>query len=330
MPSISVVIVAFDSAEPLAATVAALQRELQAGDELIVVDNASREPLGDLDGARLIRNEANRGFPAACNQGAAAATGDVLVFLNPDAVPQPGWGEAIRAPRDWVAWQALVTQGADVVNTAGNEVHYTGVAWAGEAGRPLAPRHLERREVATLSGACLAVRAEAFRAVGGFAADFVLYQEDLDLSLRLRLAGGRLGIEPAARAEHDYEFEKGAYKWRLLERNRGAVLVRCWPGRLLWPLLPALAATELAIWAAALAGGWAPEKARATREALLWLPQLARERRSVQAAATIGAAEFARWLTPELSSDFLGRAAESALLNRVLRAYWWLVHPRAR
>lgn len=332
---ISVVIVTYHSEAPLATTLPALVSELRAGDELIVVDNASRD--GTLarvralaPAARVVSNESNRGFPGACNQGAELAGGDVLVFLNPDAAPQPGWGAAIRRPADddrgWVAWQALVTaQDGQVVNTAGNVVHFTGVAWAGQAGRALQAADLSQREVGYLSGACLAVRREAFAAVGGFATEFFLYHEDLDLSLRLRLAGGRLGLEPDARVEHDYEFAKGAHKWRYMERNRGATLVRCWPGPLLVAVAPVLLATEAAIWAAAIAGGWPREKARADLELVRALPRLRRERRVIQRGRTISGPRFAAWLVPELSSPFLGRAGDSQLIDRALRLYWGLV-----
>ena len=60
-----------------------------------------------------------------------------------------------------------------------------------------------------VSGACLAIPSSEFDELGGFAEDFFLYQEDVDLSLRLRLAGGRLGLEAGARVDHEYEFEKG-------------------------------------------------------------------------------------------------------------------------
>ena len=134
----------------------------------------------------------------------------------------------------------------------------TSPASAGPArpGRRWSSADLRRREVGYLSGACFAVRREAFDAVGGFDASYFLYHEDLDLSLRLRLAGGRLGVEPDARVEHDYEFVKGDYKWELMERNRWATLVRTWPGPVLAVVAPALLATELAIWLAAAAGGW--------------------------------------------------------------------------
>src|SRR4051812_32746934 len=127
-PTLAVIIVSYRSAEALATTVPALLRELRPDDELIVVDNASGDGtvaavkrLAPV--ARLIANDTNLGFPAACNQGAQAAGGDLLVFLNPDAVPQPGWGEAIRAPfgGGWAAWQGLVTQdGGRIVNSSGN------------------------------------------------------------------------------------------------------------------------------------------------------------------------------------------------------------------
>ena len=47
---------------------------------------------------KIVTMGRNRGFAGGANVGAAAATGDLLVILNPDAMPLPGWGEAIRRP----------------------------------------------------------------------------------------------------------------------------------------------------------------------------------------------------------------------------------------
>ena len=241
------------------------------------------------------------------------------MILNPDAVPGDGFVEAIRSPSgDWAAWMGLVRAG-DGVNSSGGIVHFTGIAWAGQA------EPAGAREVAFLSGACLAIPRQTFRAAGGFAEPYFMYQEDVDLSLRLRLAGQRLGVEPAAVVDHDYEFAKGPDKWRLLERNRWATILRCYPGALLVLLAPALAATELALLVVAAAGGWLPQKLAAAGDTLRALPRLRRERRAVQAARVISAAQFAAALTPDLDSPFLGRAGRSRLLRALLRGYWRLV-----
>ena len=204
----------------------------------------------------MIRNRENAGFPAACNLGAAEATGELLVFLNPDAVVAEGWRDAIEAPlhdgSGWAAWQALVTaEGGRVVNTRGGVLHFTGIAWAG--GRRTSPStsiadqqgaglSIEERvsEPGFVSGACLAIPRARFERLGGFAGDFFLYHEDVDLSLRARLAGGALGVAVDARVDHEYEFDKGPAKWRYLERNRWATLIRTYPGALLALLAPAL------------------------------------------------------------------------------------------
>ena len=105
------------------------------------------------------RRGRNAGFAAAANAGAAAATGDLLVFLNPDARPAPGFVEAIAAPlrdgRGWAAWMGLVTaEDGRVVNTNGGVVHFTGIAWAGEAGAP-APGIAGRRARGGVPVRCL-------------------------------------------------------------------------------------------------------------------------------------------------------------------------------
>jgi GT2 family glycosyltransferase len=208
----------------------------------------------------------------------------------------------------------------------GGTVHYTGIAWAQGAGRPRAKAPAEPREVTFPSGACLAITRDAWAELGGFSEPYFLYHEDTDLGLRLWLAGRRCGIEPRAICDHSYEFAKGGHKWRYLERNRWATIVRTYPGALLAALLPALLATELALLAAAAAGGWLGEKLRANREALAALPRLRRERRAIQARSAIGAREFAALLTPDLDSEYLGRAGNSRVLRLILRGYWRAVN----
>ncbi len=277
----------------------------------------------------VIRSETNDGFPAACNRGAADATGELLVFLNPDAVPAPGWREGIAAPlgdgSGWSAWQAVVTaDGGHTVNTRGGAVHFTGIAWAGGAGEPFEPA-AAYPEPGFASGACLAIGREEFARLGGFAGEFFLYHEDVDLSLRVRLAGGMLGVAAGARVDHDYDFDKGKAKWRYLERNRWATILRVYPASLLALVLPGLIATELALLFVAAAGGWLPQKLAAWGDVLVAIPRLMRERREVRASARVGARELAAHMTPALDSAFLGRAADSAFLERLLAAYWRVV-----
>lgn len=340
-PTLSVLIVTWNSREELARTLPALLPELGEGDELIVVDNDSTdgtaEAVEGLDSrARVVvvPTGANLGFAAGCNAGAAAASGDLLVILNPDAAPLPGFGAAIRRPwlqgRGWAAWQALVADaGGTRINSAGNPIHFTGIVWAGGHGEPIAAAP-PAGEVAVLSGACLAIPLRTWNEVGGFPGEFFLYHEDVDLSLRLRLRGGTLGIEPAAVVDHDYEFGAREHKWRWLERNRLAFLVRAYPPPLLLLLAPALLATELALLVVSLSGGWGKQKLAANLEFLRWLPRLLRERRQIQATRKVSAAEFASWLTPDLDSPFISPAARSLPARLVLRGYWRIVRSLLR
>ena len=89
-----------------------------------------------------------------------------------------------------------------------------------------------------LSGTCLAITRDAWRREPGFAPDYFLYFDDVDWCFRARLGGGRIGVEPSARVDHLYDFTKRRVKWRLLERNRWATVIRTYPRELLGSCSP--------------------------------------------------------------------------------------------
>jgi GT2 family glycosyltransferase len=329
---LSVIVVTYNSADAVKRCLPALASQLSPRDELIVVDNGSRDGTVEAVAtaaprAQVLRSATNPGYSGGCNAGAAAASGDLLVLLNPDALPAPGFAQAIRRPalehRGWAAWMGLVTMdGGRRINTSGGVVHFTGIAWAGDAGRPVEEVPPGPVEVSFVSGACLCIPLETWRRHQGFAPGFFMYCEDVELSCRLRLEGGTLGLEPRARVDHDYTFVKGAAKWRLLERNRWATLVRTYPAPLLLALAPALAVCELAMLPIAAAGGWLPSKLAAIADTLSAVGRLRAERAEVQARSRIGAVEFARLLTPELGSVYLGAIGRLVPLRWAMRAYW--------
>jgi GT2 family glycosyltransferase len=328
--SVTVVIVAYNSLTALRRSLPALVTELQPEDELIVVDNASSDGSADeivrlAPEARVMFLSENVGFAGGVNAGAAHARGDLLVLLNPDAIVERGWAEAIRRPWGgcFAAWMGLVLlDDGQRINTSGGVLHFAGFGWAGQVDEPVCDAPSSMREVAFLSGACLAIPRDLWLELGGFAEQFFMYSEDVDLSLRIRLLGGRLAVAPGARVDHDYAFFKGEGKWRLLERNRWATVLRTYPGPLLALVLPALLVTELAVWAVAARGGWVRAKAQATLGVLRALPAIFRERRSIQSRRRVGSSAFASSLTDTLSSPYFGRAGRGGALRLAMRIYW--------
>jgi glycosyltransferase involved in cell wall biosynthesis len=98
-PSISVVIPAHDAERTIGAVLRALEEQARPPDEVIVVDDASTDRTAAIAqelGARVVRTERPVLAGGARNRGWEAARGDVVVFLDSDAVPAPGWGEGVR------------------------------------------------------------------------------------------------------------------------------------------------------------------------------------------------------------------------------------------
>jgi len=208
--SVSVVIVNWNAGESLAASVASVVAA--APDEIVVVDNASTD--GSLatvrtrhPAVRVVENGANVGFAAAATQGAAAARGDVLVFLNPDARLLPGalatLVEALVAtPGAGIAGGGLVDERGRWEPAHARFDPVAHLVFDTTLGRLGARRRRSPVVVDWVYGTFMAVRADLFRQLGGFDARYFVYGEDMDLCHRAGRLGARTIHVPAARAVH--------------------------------------------------------------------------------------------------------------------------------
>ena len=245
-----------------------------------------------------LRRGVQRGAPArpaaTCSSSSTPTRGRCRASARRSAGP---WREDAAGRRGW----ALVAcEHARSVNTPGNAVHFTGIAWAGGHGDPIPDGARRRSEVTAASGACLAVPPR------GLATSRRLSRASSSSTTRTSTsrcgcgsAGGALGIEPTAVVDHDYEFGSSPHKWRWLERNRWALLIRVYPAPLLVFVAPALLVTEAGAArrrrcaAAGSARSWRP-----MIDVARWLPRLLRERREIQARRAITAERLRRLADP--------------------------------
>jgi GT2 family glycosyltransferase len=300
--------------------------------EVVVVDNGGGGPEIEAararDGVRVVDPGGNVGFATGCNVGAETAGGDVLVFLNPDTVVTPGavaqLARTLEEPGIGIAMARLrLLDRPELLNASGLQVHVSGISWAGGYGEP-ADALTELTDVAAASGTALAIRRDTFRELGGFTDELFMYQEDLLLGWKARLAGLRVVVDPGADVYHDYDYGRNVAKHYLLERNRLVFLLSTYSPRLLALLSPVLVSTEIAMAAHAAREGWLREKLRGWAWLAGNLRWLLRQRRATQRLRRLPDRELVGLLTPTLSPAMIDLPGAARAANRVVEAYWRL------
>src|SRR5437016_5097240 len=181
--------------------------------EIIVVDNASTDETAELlaamgDVIRVVTNQENKGFVDACNQGAALARGEYLLFLNNDTEVLPGWlrhlietvqsDATVGAAGSMFLYPDGSIQEAGAIVWKNGEAHHYG--WSGS---PDDRRFNFAREVDYCSAASLLIRRGIFEQLGGFDRRFApAYYEDVDLCFGVRSLGYKVIYQPMSRVVH--------------------------------------------------------------------------------------------------------------------------------
>jgi GT2 family glycosyltransferase len=331
--TITAVVVCYDEdLEQLRAAIDGLLAQTRAPDEILLVENGSDGQLASRLGkyppqVKVISTGSNLGYTGGVNFGAAHASGDYLVCLNPDAHPDAECLGRLAAVADSDAGVALV--GAQILledgvtrNAGDNPLHPTGISPAGgygegrEAGEP--------RDVAVASGACCLMRRETFLSLGGFIDELFLYYDDVDLAWRARIAGMRVVYCPEAVVTHGYEFSRRGRKWFYLERNRLFSVLANYEARTLALLAPLLLATELGLLAVAAREGWLSQKLASYGSLYRLRRRLRAQRRAVQGSRRRPDTEILALVDDRLDSALLSQAA-AGLANAFCVPYMRLV-----
>ncbi len=214
--------------------------------EVIVVDNHSTDGtpgfLAGLGGdVQIISNRENLGFAKACNQGARAARGKYLLFLNNDTIPLTDWLMPLIEEVEQNGRAAVV--GSKLLYENGT-IQHAGVAFSRVwftpyhvySGLPAdAPCVNRRREFQSITAACMLVRREVFESVGGFDEGYRNGFEDVDLCLKIREKGWQLIYRPDSvlyhlesqtpgRKAHDKDnakrlVQRWAHKWSVTDED---------------------------------------------------------------------------------------------------------------
>ncbi len=200
-----------------------LESIFQAGSrypfEVIVVDNASSDGtekyLESLEDKIItIRNEKNLGFAKACNQGAGIAKGKYLLFLNNDTIVTEGWLDILVEELDDDFSSAAA--GSKLLYPD-DTIQHAGVVF----GEDKIPYHIyarerkekhyvnKKRKFNAVTAACMLVRKDIFKKVGGFDENFVNGYEDVDLCLRIKETGKDIVYCPQSVVYHYESISEG-------------------------------------------------------------------------------------------------------------------------
>lgn len=191
--------------------------------EIIVVDDASRDSTprmlaGYGDRIRVVTHFQNKAFATSCNDGAAVARGEYLVFLNNDTIPFPGWLDALIRCAQEHPHVGIV--GSKLLFPDGT-IQHAGMVFC----QDYQPRHIyvgfpadhpavnKTRQMQAVTGACMLLPRSVFTATGGFDPLFVNGYEDVDLCLRVNALGYEVWYCPTSELVHLEGVSEGRFKY---------------------------------------------------------------------------------------------------------------------
>lgn len=316
--SIAIIVVNHNSGDDLKHCLEGVRAQTLQPRRVVIVDNASTDhslhaAQDVLPDAEWIRLDTNTGF-AAANNLAARRVPDCrwLALLNPDAVPEPDWLQALMdaaaAHPEHVFFGSRLIQYDDPerLDGTGDVYHASGLAWRRDHGARVARCRRQTGEVFSPCAAAALYDRNLFLEAGGFDEKFFAYFEDTDLAMRLRLRGHSCLYVHSARVRHaGWGASRRGDFFPVYHAHRNLVwtFVKNMPAPLFWKYLPAHLALNVfsLVWFSLK--GQPAVIFKAKWDALKGLPGAWRERRIIQKDIRVDWRDLERvmnrnWLDP--------------------------------
>jgi GT2 family glycosyltransferase len=325
MPArVSIIMPTHNGAHLLPECLEALWHQTYRDFELITVDDASTDNTAELllaypEVKHLLRlpGERGNGFVAAINLGLTEAVGDIIVFLNNDAVPAPDWlGELVGAlgRNEWASMatsRLMLYDRPGYFHSTGDYYGLDGIPNSRGVWQPDTHQYEREEEVFGPCAAAAAYRSEVLADLAihggttppGYVLDpqLWMYCEDVDLSLRARLRGHRTVYVPTASVRHRLSATGGGVLASYyVGRNLIYLIAKDLPWRVIRHNLPRIikAQARLAFEALrAIRGAAARARLRGMLVGLLTWPRVLPARRRVLSAALVKPGRFEKMLT---------------------------------
>jgi GT2 family glycosyltransferase len=340
MTKVAVIIVTYDGARFIDGCFGTLARMDRGGFEVstFVIDNASKDDtvarLKAYPWITLIESDRNLGFAGGNNLAMRRALDsgcEFVYLLNHDTEVEPDFlVQAVRAAESdrrigSVQSLLLLSPEKDLVNSAGNAVHFLGFGYClGYRDRASSVPREGFPEIAYASGAGVLLRASALRKVGLFDDEFFMYHEDLDLGWRIRLAGMKNVLASRSVVYHKYEFSRSIGKYYYMERNRWLVFFRNFRAWSICVLLLPMLAAEVGLLLASMRSGWWREKLRSY--AYFFRPatwrRIAAARADVTRIRTVSDHEIVRLFVPTITYQEVAGPFTRYVANPLMRFAW--------
>lgn len=319
LPEVTIILVTWNAGDHLNRCLSALSKQTWMRFEIIVMDNGSIDgslpSLSSWDFVPLtIRQlKTNLGFAVANNLGAQLAHGKWIILLNADAYPEPDWLEKlIKAAEEnpefnFFSSRQIQYNAPHLLDGAGDEYHVSGLAWRRYYNHVQKEYGLQQEEVFGACAAAAMYRREDFLKVGGFDEDYFSYFEDVDLSFRLRLAGGRCLYVPDAVVHHVGSASTGKLSDFVVyygHRNLVWAFIKDMPGSLFWLYLPLHLAMNLFFLVSFIFKGKGRAIFKAKWDAMRGIPSVMKKRKDVQKLRKVSIKEVSRFMSKGLLDPY--------------------------
>lgn len=313
---------------------------------IYIVDNASTPKtlkyLHDNYPEAKILPRLDGNYSAANNLGFSEAESeecDYLVTVNMDTEMDPAWlSELVAAlennPEAGIAQSKILLfpkteeeKKHPKINSLGNTIHFLGFGFTsayGEADREI-EGYPEIKGYA--SGCSFIIRAEVFDKIDGYNEEYYMYHDDLEISLKVKLAGYKIILAPRSIIYHKYEFSRSTKMIYYMERNRYLTIMTFYPAYLMFLIALPLIVMDLGMIFYSMIGGWFKEEMKIYGYFFHFKNYLAieREKAKIESFRVVSFSKIAKNFAGKIEFTEIANPILSYIVNPLLGLYWWLI-----